>query len=93
MVDGERDIGHGADLDRADAVRGLNIFCQVRMKTHDPHAWRDFERFVSRHEEALECYSMSGEWACLIRVVVRDVKDYEQFLTHEAVANSSPHFA
>ncbi len=36
---------------------------------------------------------MSGEWACLIRVVVRDVKDYEQFLTYKAVANSSPHFA
>jgi len=62
------------------------------MKTHDPHARRDFERFVQRHEK-VGCYSMSGEWDCLIRVVVRDVKDYEQFLTHEAVANSSPHFA
>ncbi len=93
MVDGERDIDHGADLDRADAVRDLNVFCQMRMKTHDPHARRDFERLVPRHEEALECYSMSGEWACLIRVVVWDVKDYEQFLTYETVANSSSYFA
>jgi len=36
---------------------------------------------------------MSGEWACLIRVVVWDVKDYEQFLTYETVANSSSYFA
>lgn len=47
---------------------------------------------MQRHEE-VGCYSMSGEWDCLIRVVVGDVKDYEQFLTHEAVANSSWHFA
>ena len=78
--------------------RGLNVFCQVRMKSHDPIARRDFECFVQRHEEVLECYSMSGEWDYLIRVVVRDVKDYEQLLmqailTHEAVANSSSHFA
>jgi Lrp/AsnC family leucine-responsive transcriptional regulator len=46
---------------------------------------------VQRREE-VGCYSMSGEWACLIRVVVRNVKDYEQFLTYKAVANSSPHF-
>ena len=46
---------------------------------------------MQRHE-AVGCYSMSGECDCLIRVVVRDAKDYEQLLTHEAVANSSPHF-
>ncbi len=66
--------------------------------THDPAARHDFERFVQRHEEVLECYSMSGEWDYLIRVVVKDVRDYEQLLmqailTHEAVANSSSHFA
>lgn len=78
--------------------RGLNVFCQVRMKSHDPGARRDFERFVQTHEEVLECYSMSGEWDYLIRVVVKDVRDYEQLLmqailTHEGVANSSSHFA
>lgn len=78
--------------------RGLNVFCQVRMKTHDPTARRDFERFVEGHDEVIECYSMSGEWDYLIRAAVADVKDYEKLLmlgilTHEAVANSSSHFA
>ena len=41
---------------------------------------------------------MSGEWDYLLRVVAADVRDYERLLmhgilTHEAVANSSSHFA
>lgn len=41
---------------------------------------------------------MSGDWDYLLRVVVADVADYERLLmrgilTHEAVANSSSHFA
>lgn len=78
--------------------RGLNVFCQVRMKSHDPAARRDFEDLIQTYEEVIECYSMSGEWDYLIRVAVRDVKDYERLLmhdilTHPAVANSSSHFA
>ncbi|MBB4571670.1 Lrp/AsnC family transcriptional regulator [Rhizobium leucaenae] len=83
----------------ADAIdKGLNVFCQVRMKSHDPGARRDFERFIDSHREVLECYSMSGEWDYLIRAVVGDVREYETLLmkgilTHDAVLTSSSHFA
>ena len=78
--------------------RGLTVFCQVRMKSHDPVARSDFERFAESHEEVLECYSMSGDWDYLLRVAVADVQDYERLLmkgilTHHAVATSSSHFA
>ncbi|MBB3319689.1 MULTISPECIES: Lrp/AsnC family transcriptional regulator [unclassified Rhizobium] len=78
--------------------RGLTVFCQVRMKSHDPAARSDFERFAESHQEVLECYSMSGDWDYLLRVAVADVKDYERLLmkgilTHHAVATSSSHFA
>ncbi|MBD9374553.1 Lrp/AsnC family transcriptional regulator [Rhizobium sp. ARZ01] len=92
-------LGETVRLVEPEAIgRGLNVFCQVRMKSHDPAARRDFERFVESHDEVLECYSMSGEWDYLLRVVAADVRDYERLLmhgilTHEAVANSSSHFA
>ncbi|MCA1371024.1 Lrp/AsnC family transcriptional regulator [Bradyrhizobium sp. BRP14] len=78
--------------------KGLNVFCQVRMKSHDPVARHDFELFINGHAEVLECYSMSGEWDYLIRAVVGDVREYEALLmrgilTHEAVLTSSSHFA
>ena len=78
--------------------RGLSVFCQVRMKSHDPSARRDFETFVQSYEDVIECYSMSGEWDYLIRVAVADVKEYEKLLmqgilTHKAVEHSASHFA
>lgn len=82
-----------------DAIgKGLNVFCQVRMKSHDPAARHDFELFINSHQEVLECYSMSGEWDYLIRAVVGDVREYEALLmrgilTHDAVLTSSSHFA
>jgi Lrp/AsnC family transcriptional regulator len=78
--------------------RGLNVFCQVRMKEHDLRARQQFESFVESHEEVLECYSTTGEWDYLLRVVVEDVRDYERLLmerilVHEAVATSASSFA
>lgn len=78
--------------------RGVNVLCQVRMKSHQPDTRRDFEQFVESHAEIIECYSMSGEWDYLLRVTVADVADYERFLMrellgHPAVATAASHFA
>ena len=50
------------------------------------------------HPEIVECFSMSGEWDYQLRVVARDVADYEGFLMqtvlkNDAVATASSHFA
>lgn len=76
----------------------LDIICQVRMKSHDGDARRSFEEFVERRDEIMECYSMSGEWDYLLRIVATDVAHYEQLLMkgvlgHPAVATSASHFS
>jgi DNA-binding Lrp family transcriptional regulator len=78
--------------------RGMDVICQVRMRSHDKTARADFEDFSREHANIMECYSMSGEWDYLIRIVVRDVAEYErilmqEILTHPSVANSASHFA
>jgi DNA-binding Lrp family transcriptional regulator len=85
-------------LDQHAIGRGLDVICQVRMKTHDMTARADFERFIQDHEEIMECFSMSGEWDYMLRVVVGQVGDYERFLmrellNHPAIATSASHFA
>jgi len=85
-------------LDPVRVDRGLNVLCEVRMKSHDPASRQAFEDFVAAHEQVMECYSMSGEWDYLLRIVVADIRDYERFLMHElldhpAVAASATHFA
>ncbi len=78
--------------------RGVDVICHVRMKSHEPERRRAFETFVQAHSEIVECFSMSGEWDYLLRVVVGDVTHYEHFLmrellAHPSVGTASSHFA
>ena len=78
--------------------RGVNVLCQVRMKSHAPENRLAFEQYVAAQSEIMECYSMSGEWDYLLRIVAADVEDYERFLmrgllSHPAVATAASHFA
>ena len=78
--------------------RGVNVLCHIRMRSHAQDARRAFEQFVESRPEIVECFSMSGEWDYLIRVVVADVADYNRFLMmtllgHPSVAGAASHFA
>ena len=78
--------------------QGVIVLCHVRMKEFSAEAIAAFEDFVRAHEQVMECYSMSGEWDYLLRVVASDVADYEHFLMrtllkHPSVAGASSQFA
>lgn len=78
--------------------RGVNVMCQLRMKSHATAQRQEFEAFLRGRPEIMECHSMSGEWDYLMRVVVADVAGYERFLmgtllNHPNVANAASHFA
>lgn len=78
--------------------RGVNVLCNVRVCSHAREVRGSFEDFVRSRPEILECYSMSGDWDYLLRVVVADVVDYERFLMrtlleHPSVGTASSHFA
>jgi DNA-binding Lrp family transcriptional regulator len=85
-------------VDARKVHRGVNVMCQVRLKSHAPESRRSFERLLESHEEIMECYAMSGEWDYLLRIVVADIDEYERFLmkhvlNHESVATVASNFA
>lgn len=78
--------------------RGVHVLCHIRMKSHSSDATETFENFVGSRDEIIECYSMSGDWDYLLRILVADVEDYNRFLMrivlrHPSVATGSSHFA
>ena len=78
--------------------RGVNVLCNVRVVSQLHASSIAFEEFVKGHPEIVECYSMSGDWDYLLRIVAEDVSDYNSFLMgkmlkHPAVAAASSHFA
>ena len=85
-------------VDPAKLGRGVNVLCSVRVVSQLHASSIAFEAFVKDHPEIVECYSMSGDWDYLLRVVAADVADYNEFLMgkmlkHPAVASASSHFA
>lgn len=76
----------------------VTVLCNVRVRSYARETRSAFEDFVRERPEIIECYSMSGEWDYLLRIVVRDVADYESFLMrtlleHPSVDGASSHFA
>lgn len=92
-------LGPTVRLLNGDALgRSVNVLCNVRVRSHTRETRSAFEDFVRGRREVIECYSMSGEWDYLLRVVVADVADYERFLMrvlldHPSVGGASSHFA
>ena len=56
----------------------VSIFVLVRLDTHSAEALDEFEAATEFIPEILQCYTMSGEFDYLLRVVVPTVRDYEK---------------
>lgn len=85
-------------LDQSILGYGVNVLCNIRVRSHARDVRAAFERFVAERPEILECFSMSGDWDYLLRIVAIDVSDYEHFLMHKllehsSVGGASSHFA
>lgn len=78
--------------------RGVNVLCYIKIKNHHAETTEGFETFIASRDEIIECYSMSGDWDYLLRILVKDVEEYNHFLMrtvlrHPTVATGSSHFA
>jgi len=85
-------------LDPAALGLGVHVVVQVSLTEHSPRTARAFEALVAKCPEVVECYSMSGERDYMLRVIVRDIAAYDDFLTrtllhHPVVASASSSFA
>lgn len=85
-------------VDSARLGRGLNVICHIKIKNHSAETTESFESFIASRDEIIECYSMSGDWDYLLRILVADVEDCNRFLMrtvlrHPSVATGSSHFA
>lgn len=70
----------------------------MRLDGQDDRTLTVFETTAGDFPEVMECYSMTGDWDYMLRIVVGDVRDFEAFLMqdllrHPAVASSNSHFA
>jgi len=56
----------------------VSIFVFVRLDTHSSEILENFEEATEQIPEIMQCYTMSGEFDYLLRVVVNSVREYEK---------------
>ncbi|WET50229.1 Lrp/AsnC family transcriptional regulator [Chryseobacterium indologenes] len=60
--------------------RGFTVFCQIKLKIHDRSVGNDFVKEILEIQEVAECYNISGDFDFLLKVQVRDMKHYQDFV-------------
>lgn len=72
--------GYVALLDRARVDRDFVAFCHIKLLQHSRDFVMQFEKQVIRLDEVLECFHVSGDYDYILKICVRDMAEYRQFL-------------
>ena len=72
--------GYAALLNRESLGLSVMVYIHVSLHDHNADTVEIFDRFVENSSNILECYSVSGEYDYLIRVIAQDVTSLELFL-------------
>jgi Lrp/AsnC family leucine-responsive transcriptional regulator len=72
--------GYTALLDQEKLGLPISVFVSIKLERQHEEAMKAFEKAVRACPEVLECYLMTGPRDYLLRVVARDLADYERFV-------------
>lgn len=90
----ERDgyiLGYRAVINPKKIGRGQNVFIKVSLKEHRREMIEAFLSAIQKMPEVQACYHTTGESDYMLKVAVRDVEDYEDFIMHKMT--KAPAFA
>lgn len=68
-------------LDQESVGYPVNCFVSVSLHSKADKQIEAFQRAIERAPQVLECYLMTGTNDFLLRVVAKDLRDYERFLS------------
>ncbi len=59
---------------------GMIVLCNIRLKQHGKEYAQEFVDAMKGMEEVTECYNTSGDFDFIIKVYVRDMHHYQDFV-------------
>lgn len=67
-------------VDKVKVKKAFVVFCQIKLVQHSQDYVVKFEREVAKLEEVLECYHTSGDYDYLLKVMVKDMQEFRDFM-------------
>ncbi len=66
------------DADKLD--KGLTVFCNIKLSQHTKEIGNAFVHDIKAIDEVTECYNISGDYDFLLKILVKDMKHYQDFV-------------
>ena len=67
-------------LDRAALGMDVVVFATINLTGTGRQNLEAFESEIVRHPEVTECYTMTGIWDYMLKIVTKDIRHYEKFV-------------
>ncbi len=71
-----------AIVDREAVGFGIMAYCNIVLKEHSQLRLQEFENRIKEQPQVLEVISMSGTYDYMIKVIAKDINDYNKFVTN-----------
>jgi len=75
--------GYTAEVDHEAYGLPIIAFVRIELERHSAAIVQEFENGIKLVDNVLECYVMSGRSDYLLKVLVKDLHDYEHFVRHQ----------
>lgn len=69
-----------AMLDQKKLDKAFVVFCHIKLIQHTKEYLTRFEHEVTKLEEVLECYHVSGDYDYILKIYVKDMEAYREFM-------------
>src|ERR1700712_2244714 len=67
-------------LDHVKIERNVMAITHLKLHDHSRKALKQFENEITKLPEVLECLHVTGEYDFMLKVIVKDIAAYQQFL-------------
>ncbi len=63
--------------------KGLTVFCNVTLKEHTREIGNQFVKEILSLKHVTECYNISGDYDFKLKIMVSDMKHYQEFVIND----------
>jgi Lrp/AsnC family transcriptional regulator, leucine-responsive regulatory protein len=67
-------------VNRSKVEKGFVVFCHLKLIQHTKEFLTKFESEVVKLKEVLECHHVSGDYDYILKILVKDMEAYREFL-------------
>ena len=67
-------------VDKNKLQRDFTVLCHVKLVQHKKEYITQFEEEITRFAEVLECFHVSGDYDYILKICVKDIQDYREFM-------------